>query len=247
MAVLKISGLRKRFDKDEILSGIDVAVNEGQVVGLIGSSGAGKSTLLRCIDFLETPNAGSFSLGTYTVDDVAAATKADIAHFRRETAMVFQSFNLYKLKTALENVTLALTESRKVAAAQARDIAAEFLNRVGLGDKYDSFPDKLSGGQQQRVALARAAVLKPQVMLLDEPTSALDPENVGEVLDVIRSLADQGQSMIIASHEMGFLRQVADHVVFMDHGVVEEEGSAEQVFLHPQKARTQQFLSRARV
>ncbi|MCI1984824.1 MAG: amino acid ABC transporter ATP-binding protein [Bifidobacteriaceae bacterium] len=247
MTALKIAGLRKSFDNNEILRGIDMTVSEGQVVGLIGSSGAGKSTLLRCIDFLEKPDAGAFSLGDHTIVDVAAATKADISYFRRETAMVFQSFNLYKLKTALENVTLALTESRKIATKEAQEIATEFLERVGLSDKRDSFPDKLSGGQQQRVALARAAVLKPQVMLLDEPTSALDPENVGEVLDVIRSLADQGQSMIIASHEMGFLRQVADHVVFMDHGVVAEEGSAEQIFLHPQHERTQQFLSRARV
>jgi ABC-type polar amino acid transport system ATPase subunit len=247
MSVLQISGLRKQFDGTEILRGIDVEVNEGEVVGLIGSSGAGKSTLLRCIDFLEQPDAGRFRLEDYEIADVASAAKADIAHFRRHTAMVFQSFNLYKLKTALENVTLALTDSRKIPASQARDIASEFLARVGLSEKQDSFPDKLSGGQRQRVALARAAVLKPKVMLLDEPTSALDPENVGEVLDVIRGLADQGQSMLIASHEMGFLRQVADHVVFMDHGVVEEEGSAEQVFLHPGKERTQQFLSRARV
>lgn len=243
---LRISNLRKQFDGNEVLRGVDIDVPDGKVVGLIGSSGAGKSTLLRCVNFLEKPDAGVFELDDLTVD-AASATKKQIAQLRRHTAMVFQSFNLYKLKTALENVELALTDVQQVPKSDAREIALEFLNRVGLYDKRNSFPDKLSGGQQQRVALARAAVLRPKVMLLDEPTSALDPENVGEVLDVIRTLADDGQSMLIASHEMSFLHQVADHVVFMDQGLVAEQGTADEVFLHPKKDRTRQFLSRVKL
>ncbi|KAB8290978.1 amino acid ABC transporter ATP-binding protein [Bifidobacterium avesanii] len=244
--VLRISNLHKRFDDNEVLRGVDLTVGDGQVVGLIGSSGAGKSTLLRCVNFLEKPDEGRFSIDDFTVD-AATASKKDIAALRRLTAMVFQSFNLYKLKTVAENVELALTDVQGVPKREARETALDFLNRVGLYDKRNSFPDKLSGGQQQRVALARAAVLRPKVMLLDEPTSALDPENVGEVLDVIRALADEGQSMIIASHEMNFLYQVADHVAFMDQGKIVEEGSAEDVFRHPEHDRTKQFLSRVRL
>lgn len=240
---LLISNLHKRFDGNEVLRGVSFEVPDGKVVGLIGSSGAGKSTLLRCVNFLEHADAGFLELdGTHV--DIPNASKNDISYLRKNTAMVFQGFNLYKLHTALENVELALVNVQKKDKAAARKIASDFLTRVGLYDKRNSFPNKLSGGQQQRVALARAAVLKPKIMLLDEPTSALDPENVGEVLDVIRSLADAGQSMLIASHEMSFLYHVADYVLFMDEGHIEEEGTPDEIFLHPKRERTQRFLSR---
>lgn len=243
---LTITQLHKRFNDNDILRGISIDIPQGEVVGLIGASGAGKSTLLRCVNYLEKPDSGTFVLDDFQVD-VANARKADIARLRRETAMVFQSFNLYRLRTAAENVELALIQVKKYPKREAREISLEFLNRVGLYDKRNSFPQTLSGGQQQRVALARAAVLKPKIMLLDEPTSALDPENIGEVLNVIEALANDGQSMLIASHEMSFLNQIARHVVFMDSGLIEEEGTADELFRNPKKERTQQFLARVRL
>ncbi|WEV63438.1 amino acid ABC transporter ATP-binding protein [Bifidobacterium sp. ESL0732] len=240
--VVRISNIHKNFGSNEVLRGVSIEVPDGKVIGLIGSSGAGKSTLLRCTNFLETPDSGTLEFDGDIVD-TTHASKQQIQQLRRQTAMVFQSFNLYKLKTATENIELALTHVKHYTAQKAHEISLEFLNKVGLYDKRNSFPDQLSGGQAQRVALARAAVLRPKLMLLDEPTSALDPENIGEVLKVIKNLADGGQSMLIASHEMTFLRRICDHVVFMDKGVVAEEGSAEQIFGNPRQARTRQFLS----
>jgi ABC-type polar amino acid transport system ATPase subunit len=240
--VVRISNLRKRFDKNEVLRGVSIEVPDGKVIGLIGSSGAGKSTLLRCTNFLEPPDSGTLEFDGNVVD-TTHASKQQVQELRRQTAMVFQNFNLYKLNTATENIELALTHAKHYAPKKAHETSLEFLNKIGLYAKRNSFPDQLSGGQQQRVALARAAVLRPKLMLLDEPTSALDPENIGEVLKVIKNLADEGQSMLIASHEMNFLRRICDHVVFMDQGVVKEEGSADQIFNHPKEDRTRQFLS----
>ncbi len=241
--ILRVENLHKRFGSNEILRGIDFSVDEGQVVGVIGSSGSGKSTLLRCIDFLEKPDSGRISLMEQSFD-VNRATRDQILYMRRNTAMVFQQFYLFKYKTALENVMEGLLAVQKMSRAEARALAEKHLADVGLADRMNYYPRQLSGGQQQRVAIARALALNPKVLLLDEPTSALDPEMVGEVLDVIRRVADQGKTMVIVSHEMSFVAQISDEVLFMDEGVIAERGAPMDIFHNAQQERTRKFLER---
>lgn len=241
--MIQIKGLQKQFGKHEVLKGIDLNIEEGEVVGIIGPSGSGKSTLLRCIDFLEKPDKGYIELDGFSVD-VENAKKKDIQYLRQNTAMVFQQFNLFSQKTSTENVMEGLVTVQKISKEKARETAEDFLKKVGLDDRMDYYPRQLSGGQQQRVGIARALALNPKVILFDEPTSALDPEMVGEVLGVIKGAAKEGRTMIIVSHEMSFIREVADKVVFFDNGVIVEQGTPEEVFTHTKNERTKQFLSR---
>lgn len=241
-------GIRKRFGANEVLKGIDLTVNRGEVLCLLGPSGSGKSTFLRCINHLETISGGRLFvdgdlIGFHERDGVLYEMKpVDIAQQRREIGMVFQRFNLFPHLTALENVIEAPMGVKKISKDEAVAKALEVLASVGLADKADSYPAQLSGGQQQRVAIARALAMEPKLMLFDEPTSALDPELVGDVLDVMRKLAQSGMTMIVVTHEMGFAREVADKVVFMDQGVVVEAGAPADVLDNPQNARTQAFL-----
>lgn len=237
-AILELEGLTKRFGPNEVLKGIDLSMEEGEVVALIGASGSGKSTLLRCVNRLETPTGGSIRFrGT----EIKAE---NVNAMRREIGMVFQRFNLFPHLTALANVTLAPTKVLKKPADEAESEARRLLEQVHLGLKSDSYPNELSGGQQQRVAIARALSLRPALMLFDEPTSALDPELVGEVLEVMRELAQGGMTMLVATHEMGFAREVANRVIFLDSGRILEEGPSEQVLEAPREARTKEFLAR---
>ncbi|MDR0627669.1 MAG: amino acid ABC transporter ATP-binding protein [Bifidobacteriaceae bacterium] len=240
---LQLRDLKKSFGSIEVLKGIDLDVEEGQVVGIIGVSGSGKSTLLRCIDFLEQPDGGTITLDDRSFN-AAKATKDDIQYMRRHTAMVFQLFHLFKYKTALENVTEGLTTVRKVPKAEATEQAKELLELVGLSDRLDHFPNQLSGGEQQRVAIARSLALGPKVILLDEPTSALDPEMITEVLAVIKDLAQSGRTMVIVSHEMNFVYEVADKVILLDNGQILEQGTPGEVFDSPKTERGRQFVSR---
>ncbi len=238
--MISICGLHKSFGDHEVLRGIDLEVAEGEVVCVIGPSGSGKSTLLRCINRLEEPTAG-----TVVVDGVEVTDpKVDLDRVRKRIGMVFQQFNLFPHKSAMGNVTLALETVLKMPRAEAEARARRLLERVGLADRAHTHPARLSGGQQQRVAIARALAMEPSVMLFDEVTSALDPELVGEVLGVMRSLADEGMTMLVVTHEMGFAREVADRVVFMDGGVIVEEGSPAQVLGAPTQERTRSFLAK---
>ena len=237
--MIDIENLHKSFDDAHILKGIDLHIKEKEVVVIIGPSGSGKSTLLRCINFLEVPTEGSIA-----VDGIVLDGETNINDVRKEVGMVFQRFNLFPHMTVLENIMLAPMKVRKIAAAEAEETAKQLLARVGLADKAASYPAQLSGGQQQRVAIARALAMKPKVMLFDEPTSALDPEMVGEVLDVMKSLAEEGMTMVIVTHEMGFAREVGDRVLFVDGGKILEQGTPEDVFNHPKEKRTQDFLSK---
>ena len=236
---IKITGLRKCFGDLEVLKGIDLNVAEQEVVVIIGPSGSGKSTLLRCINYLEEPSGGEV-----VVDGIPLNGEAHINEVRKEIGMVFQRFNLFPHMTVLENLILAPMKVRGLHKDEAKKLALELLNKVGLSEKADSYPESLSGGQQQRVAIARALCMKPKAMLFDEPTSALDPEMINEVLDVMRSLAKDGMTMVIVTHEMGFAKEVGDRVLFVDGGHILEEGTPEQVFNHPQEERTQNFLSK---
>ncbi len=240
--MLKINNLHKRFDDLEVLKGIDLEVSKGEVVVIIGASGSGKSTLLRCVNYLETPEKGIIEINKASVD-AENASKKDVQNLRRTTAMVFQSYNLFKNKTALENITEALLVVKNTPKDEAEIIGEKLLIQVGLTDKRNSYPKTLSGGQQQRVSIARAMALKPDVILFDEPTSALDPELVGEVLNVIRELARKQMTMLIVTHEMGFAREVADRVIFMDSGYIVEEGKPEEIFTSPKQERTKKFLN----
>jgi len=237
--ILEIRGLRKRFHDVEVLRGIDLVVLPQELVFVIGPSGSGKSTLLRCCNRLEQASAGSIRVGG--IDIMASST--DINAMRRQIGMVFQSFNLYPHMTALRNVTLALAKVLRKPRAEAERLGMAALDRVGLASKARSYPGELSGGQQQRVAIARALALEPKVMLFDEPTSALDPELVGSVLNVMRELRRGGMTMLVVSHEMRFARDAADRVIFMDHGVIVEEGPPQQIFSAPSQARTQAFIA----
>jgi L-cystine transport system ATP-binding protein len=241
--MLKIEGLKKSFHKNQVLKGINLEVNPGEVVGIIGPSGSGKSTLLRCVNLLEKPEAGVFSFGQLNFD-MATVTKKEILAVRRHTAMVFQQFNLFKYKTALENVMEGLVVVQQVEKSEAKDRARQCLEKVGLSDRMNYYPSQLSGGQQQRVAIARSMALKPAIILFDEPTSALDPEMIGEVLRVIRAIAKEGHTLIIVSHEMSFIADIASHVIFLEGGYVLEEGSPRDVFTHPKQERTKQFISK---
>ncbi|WP_165969017.1 amino acid ABC transporter ATP-binding protein [Actinomadura sp. KC06] len=237
---IEISGLRKSFGTNEVLRGIDFRVEPGEVVCVIGPSGSGKSTLLRCVNLLEEPTSGTVRVVGADVTD----PDVDIDAVRRRIGMVFQSFNLFPHLTALGNVMIAQRKVLKRDKSEAERIARENLERVGLADKIGSYPAQLSGGQQQRVAIARALAMGPEVMLFDEPTSALDPELVGDVLGVMRGLAEQGMTMLVVTHEMSFAREVADRVVFMDAGAVVEEGPPARVIDDPSHERTRTFLSR---
>ena len=239
--MLEIRGLRKSFGALEVLRGIDLTVNKGDVVAILGSSGSGKTTLLRCLNFLETSDAGAMTFDGETFQ-MAQMRKKDVARLRARTAFVFQDYNLFLNKTALENVTEGLIVARRMPKDQAVDLGRRMLAKVGLSDREGHYPSQLSGGQQQRVAIARALAMEPEVLLFDEPTSALDPEMVGEVLAVMRDLAQNGMTMLVVTHEMAFARDVSSHVVFMDHGEVVESGTSREVFDHPQQERTRAFL-----
>ncbi|MBM7051917.1 amino acid ABC transporter ATP-binding protein [Rothia sp. ZJ1223] len=239
-ASVTINNLHKSYGPVEVLRGINLDVDPGEVVCLIGPSGSGKSTLLRCVNLLETPQQGTITVAGHEVTN----PNVDVNTMRQSVGMVFQQFNLFAHLTVLENCTVAQIKVLKRDKATARDIALKNLEKVGLADKAERYPDRLSGGQQQRVAIARALAMNPQLMLFDEPTSALDPETVGDVLGIMRELAQEGMTMIVVTHEMAFARDVADRVVFMDGGVVVEEGTAQQVIENPQHQRTQLFLSR---
>ena len=237
---LKMDGIRKAFGSTEVLRGIDLEVQHSEMVFVLGPSGSGKSTLLRCCNRLEEPASGTITLD----GDPVTGRGVDLNRIRRRIGMVFQAFNLYPHLTARRNVTLALRKVVGLGRAEADARADASLDQVGLRDKADSYPSELSGGQQQRVAIARALALEPQVMLFDEPTSALDPELVGDVLAVMRDMKSQGMTMLVVSHEMGFAREAADRVVFMDDGQIVEEGPPAQIFEDPQHSRTRSFLSR---
>jgi polar amino acid transport system ATP-binding protein len=239
-AALRIEGVHKAFGKQEVLRGIDLEVGEHEVVCLIGASGSGKSTLLRCINLIEPIQAGRIVVGGAEI----TAPNVDVDAIRRRIGIVFQSYNLFPHMSVLENVTLAPRKALRQPRGEARRHADELLQRFGLADKRDEYPDRLSGGQQQRVAIVRALAMEPELLLLDEITSALDPELVSEVLDVIRELAAGGMTMVIATHEMGFARDIAGRVCFLDQGTILEEGPPAQIFSAPREQRTQQFLQR---
>ncbi|SEH03738.1 polar amino acid transport system ATP-binding protein [Nonomuraea solani] len=237
---IELHDLHKYFGKNEVLKGIDLTVEPGQVVCVIGPSGSGKSTLLRCVNLLEQPTRGKVFVQGVEVTDL----DVDIDAVRRHIGMVFQQFNLFPHMTALQNVMIAQQRVLKRSKKEAEIVARENLDKVGVGAKCDSLPSQLSGGQQQRVAIARALAMNPDLMLFDEPTSALDPELVGDVLTVMRKLAEEGMTMLVVTHEMGFAREVADRVVFMDGGVIVEDGAPAQVIGDPQHERTRTFLHR---
>jgi ABC-type polar amino acid transport system ATPase subunit len=243
--MIRVEDVYKRFHRVEVLKGITLEVAKGEVVAILGPSGSGKSTLLRCVNFLERPDRGVIQIGDLRVD-AARAHRAEVAALRRRTAMVFQHYHLFRNKTALENVMEGLLVVRRLPRAEAKARAEEVLARVGLASRLRHFPSQLSGGQQQRVGIARALAMEPEVILFDEPTSSLDPELVGEVLEVMKGLARDGLTMVVVTHEMGFARDVAGKVVFMDDGRVVEEGTPEQVFEQARHERTVQFLARAR-
>ena len=240
MAKLKVTNLKKSYGNLEVLKSIDLQVTEGEVVCLIGPSGSGKSTLLRCLNMLEEVTSGEVVVNDFNLTD----KKNDINKIRENIGMVFQHFNLFPHLTVLENITLAPVDLKKVTPQQAKEKALELLERVGLKEKANENPAKLSGGQKQRVAIARALAMNPDIMLFDEPTSALDPEMVGEVLNVIKQLAQEGMTMVIVTHEMGFAREVADRVIFMDNGYIVEEGTPQEIFGNPQNERTKDFLNK---
>ena len=231
--------LHKSFGKLDVLKGINFQVNDGEVVCLIGPSGSGKSTILRCLNKLEKSTSGSITVDGYVITD----KHTDINKVRQNIGMVFQQFNLFPHLTVLENIMMAPVDLKLMTKQEAKDTAMSLLERVGLAEKASAYPKQLSGGQQQRVAIARALAMKPDIMLFDEPTSALDPEMVGEVLQVMRELAEAGMTMVVVTHEMGFARDVADRVVFMSDGVIVEEGTPEEIFTNPKAQRTRDFLN----
>ena len=237
--MIEIKNLHKSFGHVEVLKGVDVSIEEKAEVVIIGPSGSGKSTLLRCMNYLEEPTSGDI-----TVDNMKLDKHADINKIRENIGMVFQRFNLFPHMTVLENIVLAPTKVLKISRDEAISTAMDLLQRVGLKEKANSYPSQLSGGQQQRVAIARALAMKPKVMLFDEPTSALDPEMVTEVLDVMKSLANQGMTMVVVTHEMGFAREVGDRVLFVDEGRIIEEGTPKEIFENPKQERTKLFLSK---
>lgn len=241
--MLGVKNIHKSFGSNQVLKGIDFEVNEGEVIAIIGSSGSGKTTLLRCMAFLEQADDGIFTFDDLS-KDIRKITKKEIKELRMKMGFVFQSFNLFRNMTALQNVMEGLTTARKIPAQEARETAMEMLQKVGMVDRAGYYPDQLSGGQQQRVAIARALATKPEVILFDEPTSALDPELTGEVLEVMVKLAREGTTMVVVTHEMEFARNVADRVIFMEDGVVVEEGNAQEVLSNPKEEATRRFLRR---
>jgi len=241
--MIQVKGLHKSFGTHKVLRGIDLQVEKGEVIVVIGPSGSGKTTLLRCLNFLEQADEGEFVIGNTHVE-CSRVTKNEILRIRRSTAMVFQLYNLFQNKTALENVMEGLVTARHVPQKEAALTGRRILDKVGLAQKYEAYPSQLSGGQQQRVGIARAIAVNPEVILFDEPTSALDPEWVGEVLGVMKQVAREGMTMIVATHEISFARDIADRVIFIDGGVIVEQGTPEKVLSHPQEERTKQFLKR---
>lgn len=241
MSMLEINDIHKSFGDLEILKGINISVEKGDVIAILGPSGSGKTTLLRCINFLETADSGTMTFDGETFD-LSHVSKKDIMHLRKKTAFVFQNYNLFQNKTALQNVTEGLIVGRKMPKAQAIEIGHKMLKKVGMEDRCDHYPHQLSGGQQQRVAIARALATNPEIIYFDEPTSALDPELIGEVLSVMKQLAVEGMTMLVVTHEMGFARNVSNKVVFMEGGSIVESGSSEDFFLHPKEDRTREFL-----
>ncbi len=238
--MITVKDLHKSFGDIEVLTGIDEHISKGEVVVVIGPSGSGKSTFLRCLNLLETPTQGEI----FVDDELITSKDADVNKIRQKMGMVFQQFNLFPHLTIMENITLAPVKLKKMTKQEAVKLGEELLLRVGLPEKADAYPAQLSGGQKQRVAIARALAMQPEIMLFDEPTSALDPEMVGEVLDVMRDLASSGMTMVVVTHEMGFAREVGTRVLFMDQGIIMEQGTPEEIFSNPQNERTQNFLSK---
>lgn len=238
--MINVKQLSKQFGENEVLKAIDLTVKEGEVVVIIGPSGSGKSTILRCLNLLEEPTSGEIFFEGQNI----TAPDSNIDQIRQKMGMVFQSFNLFPHMSVLENLTITPVKIKKEDPIKAKDQALALLDQVGLKEKADSYPSNLSGGQQQRVAIARALAMNPDVMLFDEPTSALDPEMVGEVLAVMQDLAKKGMTMIVVTHEMGFAKEVADRVIFMADGIIQEEGTPEEIFDRPQNSRTQDFLNK---
>ena len=241
--MLQLKNIHKQFGDNHVLKGVDISVGKGDVVVILGPSGSGKTTFLRSINFLERADAGEIIFQNKTIE-TKTATKKEIHALRQKVAFVFQNYNLFQHKTALENVTEGLIIARKMKKDETEKIGVQALEKVGLHDKLNAYPVQLSGGQQQRVGIARAIALNPDVILFDEPTSALDPELVGEVLEVMKEIAHDGITMVVVTHEMDFARQVADKVIFMADGVVVEEGTPKEIFVHPKEERTRQFLKR---
>ena len=239
--MLEIRNIHKRFENQEVLKGIDFSVSKGDVISILGPSGSGKTTLLRCLNFLEKADQGELIFDG-TRYDLHTASKSEIASLRKKTAFVFQNYNLFLNKTVLQNVTLGLTSARRMKKAEAKDIAIAALERVGMANKLDSYPSQLSGGQQQRVAIARGLASNPEIIYFDEPTSALDPELIGEVLSVMKKLAEEGITMLVVTHEMTFARNVSTRTILMDDGVIVEEAPPAEFFEHPKAERTQRFL-----
>lgn len=238
--MINVKDLTKTFGDNEVLKSINLTVNAGEVVVIIGPSGSGKSTILRCLNLLETPTSGEISFEGQNI----TSPDVNIDQLRQKMGMVFQNFNLFPHMSVLDNLTITLIKIKKEDPEQAKQKAMALLDQVGLKDKSAAYPSSLSGGQQQRVAIARALAMNPDVMLFDEPTSALDPEMVGEVLSVMQDLAEKGMTMVVVTHEMGFAKEVADRVIFMADGVIQEEGTPEEIFDHPQNSRTQDFLNK---
>lgn len=241
--MIKVEHLSKKFKDNIVLDDIDLTIHDGEVVAIIGPSGTGKSTFLRCLDRLEKPESGTIAIDGETLD-LAKAHGKELTELRKKTSMVFQNFNLFARKTALENVMEGLTVVKKISKEEAKKIAAQQLKNVGLYDHANHYPRHMSGGQQQRVAIARTLAMAPKLLLLDEPTSALDPELVGEVLDTIKKAANEGYTMLLVSHEMSFVRNVADRVIFLDHGKILEDGTPDDVFNHPKNDRVKEFITK---
>ncbi len=238
--MITVKNLHKSFNNIDVLTGIDEHINKGEVVVIIGPSGSGKSTFLRCLNLLEQPTDGEI----YIKDELITSPKADVNKIRQKMGMVFQQFNLFPHLSIMDNITLAPVKLKKMTKQEAEKKGMELLERVGLPDKAKAYPEQLSGGQKQRVAIARALAMQPEIMLFDEPTSALDPEMVGEVLDVMKDLANSGMTMVVVTHEMGFAKEVGTRVLFMDQGIIMEQGSPADIFERPQNERTQSFLSK---
>lgn len=238
--MIEVRGMTKKFGNNEVLKGIDLVIPKQQVVCVIGASGSGKSTFIRCLNLLETPTSGEIYINGQNILD----PRVNINQIRQKIGMVFQQFNLFPHKNVIDNITLALTKIKKMKKEEAEEKAMKLLNKVGLSHKAKEFPANLSGGQQQRVAIARALAMEPDIMLFDEPTSALDPEMVGEVLSVMKDLAKEGMTMVIVTHEMGFAREVADRVLFLDNGIILEDAPPHELFTNPKHERTKAFLEK---
>lgn len=241
MALLEIKDIHKSFGNLNVLNGMDLTVNKGDVIAILGPSGSGKTTLLRCINYLETADVGTMIFNGKSYD-LSNTSKKDVAHLRKHTGVVFQNYNLFANKTALQNVTLGLTVARNISKEEANVIGMQMLEKVGMKDRASHYPSQLSGGQQQRVAIARALATNPDIIYFDEPTSALDPELIQEVLSVMKTLANEGMTMVVVTHEMAFAKNVSSHVILMEKGKIVEEGSSKNFFENPKQERTKDFL-----